>query len=198
LGWAAFVGVAIMILSIPLNTGKEPLSASLWVPHPLISVIAGVLKRMQEQQMKNRDKRTRLMSEILSNIRTIKLFAWENTFIRRVLEVRNNQELKMLRKIGVVTVFVSTLFVYPLLNVSFCPGMEHGAMDGHTFACCFQLTRYRCLRFYEASDIRYNFPSNFPIHASPISSGSGMYSFFFSIFFYSLSSNDSLPMSYQA
>ena len=63
---------------------------------------------MQEQQMKNRDKRTRLMSEILSTIRTIKFFAWENTFIRRVFEVRNNQELKMLRKIGVVTVFVCT------------------------------------------------------------------------------------------
>ena len=93
-----------MIFSIPLNTCKQPLTALLWFLTPFISVIAGVLKRMQEQQMKNRDKRTRLMSEILSIIRTIKLFAWENTFIRRVLEVRNNQELKMLRKIGVVTV----------------------------------------------------------------------------------------------
>ncbi len=62
--------------------------------------------------MKNRDKRTRLMSEILSTIRTIKFFAWENTFIRRVLEVRNNQELKMLRKIGVVTVFVYTTLYF--------------------------------------------------------------------------------------
>jgi hypothetical protein len=72
---------------------------------------------MQEQQMKNRDKRTRLMSEILSNIRTIKLFAWENTFIRRVFEVRNNQELKMLRKIGVVTVirFRQSIYSLPIL-----------------------------------------------------------------------------------
>jgi hypothetical protein len=59
---------------------------------------------MQEQQMKNRDERTRLMSEILSNIRTIKLFAWENTFIRRVLDVRNTQELERLRKMGFVMV----------------------------------------------------------------------------------------------
>jgi hypothetical protein len=89
---------------------------------------------MQEQQMKNRDKRTRLMSEILSNIRTIKLFAWENTFIRRVLEVRNNQELKMLRKIGVVTVIVSAQSVCSLLIVSFCPGVEHGAY-GRAYLC---------------------------------------------------------------
>lgn len=34
-----------------------------------VAVIARVLKRMQEQQMKNRDKRTRLMSELLANIK---------------------------------------------------------------------------------------------------------------------------------
>lgn len=76
---------------------------------------------MQEQQMKNRDKRTRLMSELLNNIKrfvcyhdllqfadcrgnSIKLYAWEHSFLRKVLEVRNEQELKMLKKIGIVTV----------------------------------------------------------------------------------------------
>ena len=52
LGWPAFVGVAIMVFSIPLNT-----------------FIARLLKKMQEKQMKNRDQRTRLMSELLANIR---------------------------------------------------------------------------------------------------------------------------------
>lgn len=41
-----------MVVSIPLNT-----------------LIARLLKKLQEQQMKNRDKRTRLMSELLANIR---------------------------------------------------------------------------------------------------------------------------------
>ncbi|TFK44584.1 metal resistance protein YCF1 [Crucibulum laeve] len=86
LGWSAFVGVGIMIFSIPLNT-----------------YIARALKKMQEQQMKNRDKRTRLMSELLANIKSIKLYAWEYSFMRKILETRNNQELKMLKKIGVVT-----------------------------------------------------------------------------------------------
>ncbi|KAF9457511.1 multidrug resistance-associated ABC transporter [Collybia nuda] len=93
LGWAAFVGVAIMIVSIPLNT-----------------LIARILKTMQEQQMKNRDKRTRLMSELLANIKSIKLYAWEFSFVRRILETRNNQELKTLRKIGLVTAFNTTLW----------------------------------------------------------------------------------------
>ncbi|KAK2463720.1 hypothetical protein APHAL10511_004471 [Amanita phalloides] len=86
LGWAAFVGVTVMIVSIPLNT-----------------YIARRLKKMQEQQMKNRDRRTRLMSELLNNIKSIKLYAWEFSFMRKILDTRNNQELKMLKKIGIVT-----------------------------------------------------------------------------------------------
>ena len=78
-----------MIFSVPLNT-----------------FIARFLKRMQERQMKNRDHRTRLMSELLANIRSIKLYAWENAFIRWISTVRNEEELKMLRKIGIVTVCV--------------------------------------------------------------------------------------------
>ncbi|KAG5338421.1 hypothetical protein C0989_007305, partial [Termitomyces sp. Mn162] len=73
-------------------------------------VIARALKRMQEQQMKNRDKRTRLMSELLANIKSIKLYAWEHSFMRKISETRNNQELKMLRKIGVVTAFNTALW----------------------------------------------------------------------------------------
>ncbi|KAJ3561287.1 hypothetical protein NP233_g10282 [Leucocoprinus birnbaumii] len=102
LGWAAFVGVAIMIISIPLNT-----------------YIARVLKGMQEKQMKNRDKRTRLMSELLNNIKSIKLYAWENSFLRKILEVRNEQELKMLRKIGIATAGNMTLWTGIPLLVAF-------------------------------------------------------------------------------
>ena len=51
-GGTQFVGVAIMIVSIPLNTA-----------------IARYMKKLQEKQMKSRDKRTRLMSELLANIR---------------------------------------------------------------------------------------------------------------------------------
>lgn len=41
---------------------------------------------------------------VLTVTTSIKLYAWENAFIRWVSEVRNNQELRMLRKIGIVTV----------------------------------------------------------------------------------------------
>jgi ABC-type bacteriocin/lantibiotic exporter with double-glycine peptidase domain len=102
LGWAAFVGVAIMMISIPLNT-----------------LVAQVLKKMQEKQMKNRDKRTRLMSELLANIKSIKLYAWEYAFIRKILFVRNQQELKVLKKIGIVTSLNTTMWSGIPLLVAF-------------------------------------------------------------------------------
>ncbi|KAI0091755.1 metal resistance protein YCF1 [Irpex rosettiformis] len=102
LGWPAFVGVGIMIFSIPLNT-----------------FIARILKKMQQEQMKNRDKRTKLMSELLANIKSIKLYAWENAFIRKILFVRNDLELKNLRKIGIATSLNTSLWSGIPLLVAF-------------------------------------------------------------------------------
>lgn len=56
LGWTMLVGVAVMILSIPLT-----------------AAIARYQTKLQRQQMKNKDQRTRMMSEILNNVRSIKL-----------------------------------------------------------------------------------------------------------------------------
>jgi ATP-binding cassette, subfamily C (CFTR/MRP), member 1 len=57
LGWSAFVGVGIMVISVPLNT-----------------MIANFLKNLQVKQMKYKDKRSRLMSELLANIRRYCIF----------------------------------------------------------------------------------------------------------------------------
>lgn len=52
------VGVGVMILSFPINAG-----------------IARLQTRLQKRQMKNKDSRTRLMNEILNNIKSIKLYS---------------------------------------------------------------------------------------------------------------------------
>ncbi|KAJ7634168.1 P-loop containing nucleoside triphosphate hydrolase protein [Mycena polygramma] len=102
LGWASFVGIGVMVLSLPLST-----------------VIARILKRMQEQQMKNRDQRTRLMTELLSNIKSIKLYAWEAAFIRKIFAVRNDKELRMLRSIGLLNSLSQTMWSGIPLLVAF-------------------------------------------------------------------------------
>ena len=51
LGWSAFVGVGIMVVSLPMNT-----------------VLATYLRKLSAKMMKVKDRRTRIMNEIILNI----------------------------------------------------------------------------------------------------------------------------------
>ncbi|KAJ5906784.1 Metal resistance protein YCF1 [Penicillium subrubescens] len=82
-GPSMFAGVGMMILMIPLN-----------------GVIARMMKKLQIIQMKNKDSRTRLMTEILNNMKSIKLYAWNTAFMNKLSHIRNDLELNTLRKIG--------------------------------------------------------------------------------------------------
>ena len=84
-GWSMLAGVGVMILMIPIN-----------------GIIARIMKTLQKRQMQNKDSRTRLTTEILNNMKSIKLFAWSQAFTNKLNYIRNDQELKTLRKIGAV------------------------------------------------------------------------------------------------
>lgn len=47
--------------------------------------------------MRYKDSRIKLMNEILSGIKVLKLYAWEPSFAEKVLEIRKN-ELRVLKK----------------------------------------------------------------------------------------------------
>jgi ABC-type multidrug transport system fused ATPase/permease subunit len=85
-GPAMFAGVGVMVLMVPIN-----------------GFIAKISKNLQKKQMKNKDARTRLMTEILNNMKSIKLYAWTSAFMNKLNYIRNDQELHTLRKIGGVT-----------------------------------------------------------------------------------------------
>lgn len=85
-GVSMFAGVGAMLLMIPIN-----------------GFIARISKNLQKKQMKNKDARTRLMTEILNNMKSIKLYAWTTAFMSKLNVIRNDQELHTLRKIGAVT-----------------------------------------------------------------------------------------------
>lgn len=88
LGYSCFAGVAAMFVMIPIN-----------------GIIARWMKTLQKEQMKNKDSRTKLISEILNNMKSIKLYAWTTAFSSRLNTIRNDQELKTLRKIGATQAF---------------------------------------------------------------------------------------------
>lgn len=82
-GLSMLAGVGAMIVMIPLN-----------------GIIAKIMRRLQMAQMKNKDQRTRLMTEILNNMKSIKLYAWTSAFMANLSHIRNDLELNTLRKIG--------------------------------------------------------------------------------------------------
>lgn len=65
-------------------------------------MIARYNKTLQGRMMKIKDTRTRAMNEILNNIKSIKLYGWEKAFAEKVFNARNDNELRMLRRIGLV------------------------------------------------------------------------------------------------
>ena len=58
-----YSGLAVMVLMIPLN-----------------GVVASKMKKYQISQMKDKDRRCKMMDEILNGIKVLKLYAWERSF----------------------------------------------------------------------------------------------------------------------
>ncbi|KAJ3066653.1 hypothetical protein HDU98_010066, partial [Podochytrium sp. JEL0797] len=101
LGWAIFAGVAVMLLMIPVN-----------------GLLATWSRRLNKIQMGNKDKRTKLMDELLNGIKVIKLYAWEMPFLKRVNAVRE-LELSTLMRMGYLSAGSSFTWVCTPLMVSF-------------------------------------------------------------------------------
>lgn len=95
LGKSMWAGVLIMLIMIPLN-----------------GVIAKFQKKLQKRQMKYKDERSSLISEILNNIKSLKLYGWEHPYLKKLGHVRNEKELRNLKKMGIfgaVSVFTWNL-----------------------------------------------------------------------------------------
>ncbi|KAI2637307.1 metal resistance protein YCF1 [Xylaria nigripes] len=89
-GWSMLSGVGVMLIMIPVN-----------------GFIARFMKRLQKHQMNNKDARSRLIAEIVNNMKSIKLYAWSTAFMNKLNFVRNDLELKNLRKIGAGQAFAN-------------------------------------------------------------------------------------------
>ena len=100
LGPSCLAGFAVMALMIPLNT-----------------VVGKKLKKYQFEQMRCKDKRTKLMDEILNGMKVLKLYAWEASFEKQVVGIRD-REIDALRKAAVLQSFVSFLWTCAPVLVS--------------------------------------------------------------------------------
>lgn len=94
IGKSAFVAPTIIIAIMPLN-----------------SYMSSKMKRMRVKQMKYKDMRIRLTTEILTNMKSLKLYGWEPAMIERLKHIRNNKQLKNLRKMVLFSSTIDFLWV---------------------------------------------------------------------------------------
>ncbi|OQR84098.1 ATP-binding Cassette (ABC) Superfamily, partial [Achlya hypogyna] len=92
LGVAFVAGVVVMLLIIPAT-----------------AAISGIMQLLQKRLMTVKDERVKVVYEVLSGIKVIKLQAWENSFTARVMEFRTN-ELDRLRTYIYARSFASVVF----------------------------------------------------------------------------------------
>ncbi|XP_040212845.1 multidrug resistance-associated protein 1-like isoform X1 [Rana temporaria] len=93
LGVAVFAGVGVFILNLPFMT-----------------LFGVAIKKLQEEQMKQKDSRIKLISEVLQGIKVLKLYAWENAFIKKIESFRV-LELKAVKKYALLLSGALALFV---------------------------------------------------------------------------------------
>ncbi|KAG8247924.1 Canalicular multispecific organic anion transporter 1 [Homalodisca vitripennis] len=101
LGVAVLAGLAVMIVIIPFN-----------------GVIANKMKKLQTKQMKYKDERVKLINEILTGIKVLKLYAWEPSFKDYILKIRDKELLQM-RTSALYSSSISFLWLSSSFLVSF-------------------------------------------------------------------------------
>ncbi|KAM9364701.1 ATP-binding cassette sub-family C member 2 [Pholidichthys leucotaenia] len=92
LGPSVLAGVAVMVLMVPIN-----------------GLLATKARKLQIENMKFKDKRLKIMNEILNGIKILKLYAWEPSFQTQVEDIRG-EELKVMKKFAYLTSVSTFIF----------------------------------------------------------------------------------------
>ncbi|KAJ8418122.1 hypothetical protein AAFF_G00138310 [Aldrovandia affinis] len=92
LGASVMAGLLVMVLMVPLN-----------------GILAAKSRTFQIKNMKYKDKRMKIMNEILSGIKILKLYAWEPSFEAQVGDIRD-KELTVMKKFAYLSSVSTFIF----------------------------------------------------------------------------------------
>ncbi|CAL4110031.1 unnamed protein product, partial [Meganyctiphanes norvegica] len=92
LGPSVFAGLAVMILLVPIN-----------------GIVATQQRKLQITQMKNKDKRVKLMNELLNGMKVLKLYGWEKSFEDEVNAIRA-KEIAVMKTSAYLSAVISFIF----------------------------------------------------------------------------------------
>ncbi|GMH17812.1 hypothetical protein Nepgr_019653 [Nepenthes gracilis] len=109
--WMVIVQVALALLILYKNLGLASISA---LVASIIVMLANfplstLLEKYQDKLMQSKDKRMKATSEILKNMRILKLQGWEMKFLSKIVELRNG-EIGCLKKYLYTWAVTSFLF----------------------------------------------------------------------------------------
>ena len=107
--WAAFMALGVFVLVAPLST-----------------IVGGKIREYIGLMMKQKDSRIKIMNELLSGIKVLKLYAWEIPFMKKVNDIREKELglIKMNALYQAVVIFVWEITPYLVQLVCFAVYME--------------------------------------------------------------------------
>lgn len=114
------VGLAIFLLHCLLGSSIYGGLLVMVFLIPITCLLLKALKKLNQSQMKFKDSRLKLISEILNSIKCIKLYNWEESMMENINEIRNDKELKNLKKSGLIISINQFLwYLIPLVILGF-------------------------------------------------------------------------------
>lgn len=113
LGKAMLGGIVAMVIMIPINSKLSSITSSLY-----------------DKNMKYKDMRSKLMTEILNSIKSIKLYAWEKPMLAKLRHVRNDLELKNFVKLSIYNNIIFFAWTLVPLFVSISSFVAYAKLTG--------------------------------------------------------------------
>lgn len=92
-GWTAPIQMIICLILLILNLGPSAIAgfAFFILATPPQTMIMKRLFAIRQKSMVWTDKRAKLLQELLGGMKVIKFFAWENPFLKRLVEYRQKE-----------------------------------------------------------------------------------------------------------
>ncbi|TPX78607.1 chitosanase [Chytriomyces confervae] len=111
LGVSALVGVGILVIALPIQTQ-----------------LFKQMKLIRREQAPITDKRVKKTTEVLNGVRVIKLFAWEESFVGMLGEIRADELRQVLKRAVYQSIVMTQAMVLPVLT-SCCSFVVYSLMN---------------------------------------------------------------------
>ena len=130
--WSGPLQIVSIMLMLSLILGAGPSFAGLGmtiVMIPVGAVVGKKLAKLRKELVSHTDARIKCTSEVISGIKAIKLYAWEDPYLKKVKELRET-ELRWIRRTAVYSIANSIIYFSTPILVSLAAFVAYSLL-GH-------------------------------------------------------------------